>query len=250
MSLFSTEAMASYMNVESGTRKRFKPDASSQEDKDDDHEEAPKDLKKITKRLERLEMVSTIHEDRIASLEAWATRTWIMAKTEKLAEKVLTAMSDWKEKRPKKGPHPLGPPRNAVALAVAQYFTEDKGAGDIALPIFIEHVQKEVANPAKFGEISMQFAVGRETKPHAKDGEEKKEAKFILQLRAHNLGKAREAWEEVYKVIDEIVEKAADAERLTDKAPPMGASRDIKREVSKRNKGKGKGKAKEEDEEE
>ena len=54
----------------------------------------------------------------------------------------------------------------------------------------------------------------------------------------------------MYKTIDEIVMGAADAERLTDKAPPMGASRDIKREVSKRNKGKGKGKAKEEDEEE
>ena len=51
MSLFSTEAMASYMNVESGTRKRFKPDASSQEDKDDDHEEAPKDLKESLGRL-------------------------------------------------------------------------------------------------------------------------------------------------------------------------------------------------------
>ena len=54
----------------------------------------------------------------------------------------------------------------------------------------------------------------------------------------------------MFKVIDEIVKKKADGEKVTDKAPPMGASRDIKREVSKRNKGKGKGKAKEEDEEE
>ena len=107
-----------------------------------------------------------------------------------------------------------------------------------------ELVKKEVKEPAKFGEVSMQMAVGRETKPHAKEGVDKKEAKFILQLRAHNLGKAREAWEEVYKVIDEIVKNATDAERLTDKAPPMGASRDINCVESKLNKDKGKDKAK------
>ena len=45
-------------------------------------------------------------------------------------------------------------------------------------------------------------------------------------------------------MIDEIVKKKADGEKVTDKAPPMGASRDINCVESKLNKDKGKDKAK------
>lgn len=70
---------------------------------------------------------------------------------------------------------------------------------------------------------------------------------FILQLRANNFGTAQAAWTEVYEVIDELTNKSEEADRLMDKAQPMGASRDIKRELSKRNKGKAKEKKEEEE---
>lgn len=74
--------------------------------------------------------------------------------------------------RPKKGPHPMGPPRNTVALAITQYMTEDKSAGGSELKILCEHVREEVGSPAKYGDVLMQMAVGRETKSYSKEGDE------------------------------------------------------------------------------
>ena len=149
MTLFSEE--------EASVRRYMKPNNCPLEEKDDEQEEAPKDAKKIEKRLERLEMASTMQEDRIASTEAWATRTRIMAKTEKLETEVLMKR-DHQSMEPK-------------------FSKGDKDSKNEVTKIFIENVQKEVRNPARFGEISMQFAMERVAKLRAKEGEEKKEAK-------------------------------------------------------------------------
>ena len=210
-------------------------------------EGASKDVKAITKRLNRLEFVSVMHEDRISSLESWATRTWVFPKDHPMAKKVMEAMEEWKELRPKKGPHPRGPPRTAVAMAIATYMTED-AEHQRELKVFKEHVQKEVKDPMRLGDVSIQMGSGRLTKPQAKDGEEKKEAKFLLQLRPSNIGTAQGAWREIFEVIDSMAESTENADMLTDKAPPVGASRDMKKDVNKRGKGKNKGKDKVEEE--
>ena len=80
-----------------------------------------------------------------------------MAKAEKLEAEVLM----------KRDHHSKG----------TQLFKGDKDSKNEVTKIFIENVQKEVRNPARFGEISMQFAMERVAKLRAKEGEEKKEAK-------------------------------------------------------------------------
>ena len=62
-----------------------------------------------------------------------------------MAQKVMKAMAKWKGLRPKKGLHPLGPPRMSVAMAIATYMTEDSiNDHGKELKVFKEHVKLEV----------------------------------------------------------------------------------------------------------
>jgi hypothetical protein len=249
--MFSDAAMGEY-NAAKKRKKDKEDDPEGFADCEDEKDEkaAGKDMKGIIKRLNRLEFVQVLQEDRLSNLEAWATRTWMFPKEHALSKKVMEAMEEWKQLRPKRGPHPMGPPRTSVAMAVVNYLTDLSKDDAEALKVFKVHVQNEGKEPKRLGDVTLQMGSGRLTKPQKKDGEETKEAKFLLQLRPANIGTAAEAWKEAFKMIDKMMDGDEGVIMLTDKAPPVGASRDMKKEVNKRGKGKGKGKDKAGEEEE
>ena len=70
----------------------------------------------VSKRPDDLEEVVYKHHDvQLRQLDSWSTYGWLMEATDPIAVALVAKMSEWNQTRPRKGPHPWGPPRRSLA---------------------------------------------------------------------------------------------------------------------------------------
>ena len=80
-----------------------------------------KQVEALSAQLKVVMSLVSQHDRDLRELEAWSTFTFRLKKDTPLAQELLQAMQGWKDKLPEKGADPLGPPRWAVAGALAQW---------------------------------------------------------------------------------------------------------------------------------
>lgn len=178
----------------------------------------------LARRMARLELLVGLHDETIRDLQAWTTATWLLGEESAVGKQLLSAMEEWKKERPEKGPHPGGPPRQALGYAIQEIIGAREG-----FTVFREHMINEVREPARISEVSLQFGVCKETR----------DKKVLLQLRPAQGVLAK--WTEVFSFLDAEAEKTGGGRKL-DKAPPGAEARTLRAMAKARGKAKAKAK--------
>ena len=151
------------------------------------------------------------HDRDLRELEAWSTFTFRLKKETPLVQELLQAMQGWKDKLPEKGAHPLGPPRWAVAGALAQWLVLEEERQSKMPHFFSFHNGLTQLSDM---ESSVQLAMVRETK----------DQKVLLRVRPQ-LNRQSE-WQEAVLVLKSVV-AAEGGDFKTGAAPPNPLVRKI-----------------------
>ena len=81
----------------------------------------------LAKQLQKVCQLVCAHDQTLRELDAWATRTYILASDSELATHLMEHMEKWKQQLPPRGQaHPEGPARHTVAAALAQWLLKSQ----------------------------------------------------------------------------------------------------------------------------
>ena len=170
-----------------------------------------KQVEALSAQLKVVMSLVSQHDRDLRELEAWSTFTILLKKETPLAQELLQAMQGWKDKLPEKGAHPLGPPRWAVAGALAQWLVLEEERQSKMPHLFSFHNGLTQLSDM---ESSVQLAMVRETK----------DQKVLLRVRPQ-LNRQSE-WQEAVLVLKAVV-AAEGGEFKTGAAPPNPLVRKI-----------------------
>ena len=176
-----------------------------------------KQVEALSAQLKVVMSLVSQHDRDLRELEAWSTFTFLVKKDRKtqkdtpLAQELLQAMQGWKDKLPEKGADPLGPPRWAVAGALAQWLVLEEERQSKMPHFFSFHNGLTQLSDM---ESSVQLAMVRETK----------DQKVLLRVRPQ-LNRQSE-WQEAVLVLKAVV-AAEGGEFKTGAAPPNPLVRKI-----------------------
>jgi len=151
----------------------------------------------------------------LRELDAWATRTYILASDSELATHLMEHMEKWKQQLPPKGQaHPDGPARHTVAAALAQWLLKSQDRCQVMTKLAELHdSMTKLEDMSK--SIQLCFAKS------IRDG------RILLKIRPRQSAVA--AWQEAYDWIDASLD-ALQAEPK-DVAPVGPLARDLGRKA-------------------
>eukprot|EP00438_Fugacium_kawagutii_P013403 Skav216509 [mRNA] locus=scaffold1123:676329:681818:- [translate_table: standard] len=86
-----------------------------------------KKVQDLSRQLQQVCQLVSAHDQSLRELEAWSTRTYILAADTELATLLAQHMTAWKDQLPAKGQaHPQGPARHTVAAAFAKWLLQSQ----------------------------------------------------------------------------------------------------------------------------
>lgn len=178
-------------------------------------------LDAVLKRIESLEIQTSLNSSQLRMLQAWSTKSWLIDKDTEYGKRLLAKVELWKEKQPKRGPHPFGACRAMVGLACVE---DAETVNNQELAEFLEFHKKLGGTIAKIGEQSVNLASAKLIKKTQNDVE----VEMIL-LKVRPMLDAMQPWQSYFRLLD-----SRSLETLDGPAPQSTEERAINRTIATR----------------
>eukprot|EP00929_Paragymnodinium_shiwhaense_P084194 TRINITY_DN45003_c0_g1_i1.p3 TRINITY_DN45003_c0_g1~~TRINITY_DN45003_c0_g1_i1.p3 ORF type:complete len:140 (+),score=38.05 TRINITY_DN45003_c0_g1_i1:374-793(+) len=106
--------------------KRARQPHSISVDDSEENSESRGLVRDLLKWVQKLELVTSHHDDAIRSLENMMLTTVILKSDNSIAKALLAQNEKYQSTRPPKGPHPLGPPRRGLGFVLVNIFMQEE----------------------------------------------------------------------------------------------------------------------------